>query len=208
MNISASFGLTDDLWTQLPILVTEFEINTPLRMSHFLAQAKHESANFRRTEEGLYYTSVAAFRGAFATPSKDKSDDFIKQYLRNPEKLANYVYANRIGNGDEASGDGYRYRGRGYIQLTGRENYAEFNRVVPENILENPDLIKTKYALRSAGFFWRKNSINAIADRGTSPDVVLAVSQRVNGAKVPNGLSERKTFFEEFFSLANPFSSR
>jgi putative chitinase len=120
-------------------------------------------------------------------------------YQRQPEKIANRVYANRMGNGPEGSGDGYKFRGRGYIQLTGKENYTKFDTTVPENILADPDLVATKYPLSSAGFFFNSNKLWAICDQGATPLVVTAVTKRVNGGTI--GLSDRVKHFIEYYNL-------
>jgi putative chitinase len=121
------------------------------------------------------------------------------QYERKPEKIANRVYASRMGNGNEASGEGWKYRGRGYIQLTGKENYKAFDATVPEDILANPDLVATKYALASAAFFFKKNGLWAICDRGAGMNNVTAVTKRVNGGTI--GLIDRQKHFNEFYHL-------
>jgi putative chitinase len=121
------------------------------------------------------------------------------QYERKPEKIANKVYANRMGNGNEASGEGWKYRGRGYIQLTGKENYKAFDATVPEDITANPDLVATKYALASAAFFFKKNNLWSICDRGSDDATVTSVTKRVNGGTI--GLLDRKKHFKEFYHL-------
>ena len=122
-----------------------------------------------------------------------------ESYARRPQMIANRVYASRMGNGDEASGDGYTFRGRGYIQLTGKANYVEFDKVVVENILASPNLVATQYPLLSAAWFWNKNNLNAIADKGNSVDIVTAVTKRVNGGI--NGLPDRIKHFDEYYAL-------
>ena len=120
-------------------------------------------------------------------------------YERKPEKIANLVYANRMGNGDKASGDGYRFRGRGYIQLTGKDNYSAFDKTVDENILENPDLVATKYPLASAAWFFHKNGLQKIADEGATDAVVTKVTKKVNGGTI--GLPDRIKHFNEYYKL-------
>ena len=120
-------------------------------------------------------------------------------YARQPEKIANKVYANRMGNGDENSGDGFKYRGRGYIQLTGKDNYKRFDVTVPEDITSNPDLVATKYPLASAAFFFNSNKLWAICDQGATPTVVTAVTKRVNGGTI--GLADRVKHFNEYYNL-------
>jgi len=141
----------DAVIAQIPEVMEKFQINTPLRLCHFLSQCGHESGNFKAVNENLNYGAkglMGIFKKYFPTEAK------ALQYERKPEKIANLVYASRMGNGAEASGEGYKYRGRGYIQLTGKDNYAAFDKVVPENITETPDLVATKYhcsRLRGSG---------------------------------------------------------
>jgi putative chitinase len=121
------------------------------------------------------------------------------QYERKPEKIANKVYGNRMGNGNEASGEGWKYRGRGYIQLTGKENYMAFDATVPEDITSNPDLVATKYALASAAFFFKKNSLWGICDQGASDEVIKKLTKRINGGQI--GILDRIKHFKEFYHL-------
>lgn len=180
----------------IPDTAARFGITTPLRLAHFLAQCGHESGGFRATQENLNYSAkglCGIFRKYFPSVT------VAMQYERKPEKIANKVYANRMGNGNEASGDGWKHRGRGYIQLTGKENYKAFDATVPEDILANPDLVATKYALASAAFFFKKNGLWAICDRGSDMATVTAVTKRVNGGTI--GLADRQKHFNEFYHL-------
>jgi len=122
-----------------------------------------------------------------------------ESYARNPQKIANRVYSSRMGNGDEASGEGFKFRGRGYIQLTGKSNYSSFDKFVDDDILANPDLVATKYPLMSAAFFFNNNNLWAICDRGADVATVTAVTKRVNGGTI--GLEDRIKHFKEFYSL-------
>ena len=181
---------------QIPDTAARFGITTPLRLAHFLAQCGHESGGFRAVQENLNYSAkglCGIFRKYFPSVT------IAMQYERKPEKIANKVYANRMGNGNEASGAGWKFRGRGYIQLTGTENYKSFDATVPEDIIANPDLVATKYPLASAAFFFKKNNLWSICDRGSSPDVVTAVTKRVNGGTI--GLADRQKHFKEFYHL-------
>jgi putative chitinase len=181
---------------QIPDTAARFGITTPLRLAHFLAQCGHESGGFRAVQENLNYSAkglCGIFRKYFPSVT------VAMQYERKPEKIANKVYANRMGNGNEASGTGWKFRGRGYIQLTGTENYKSFDATVPEDIIANPDLVATKYPLASAAFFFKKNNLWSICDRGSSPDVVTAVTKRVNGGTI--GLADRQKHFKEFYHL-------
>ena len=181
---------------QIPDTAARFGITTPLRLAHFLAQCGHESGGFRAVQENLNYSAkglCGIFRKYFPSVT------VAMQYERKPEKIANKVYANRMGNGSEASGDGWKHRGRGYIQLTGKDNYEAFDATVPEDIMANPDLVATKYALASAAFFFKKNGLWAICDRGAGMDTVTAVTKRVNGGTI--GLADRQKHFNEFYHL-------
>jgi putative chitinase len=179
---------------QIPGTAAEFGISTKLRLAHFLAQCALESTGFTATVENLNYSApriLVVFRKYFKTVSP-------AAYAHNPVKLGSRVYANRMGNGDEASGDGFTFRGRGYIQLTGKNNYRDFSNAVDEDCVANPDLVATKYPLSSAAFFFSKNNIWAICDRGADVGTVRRVSVAVNGADPPNGLAERIQNFERF----------
>lgn len=197
MDISKLKGhVPDSVIAQLPDTIAKFELNTPLRLAHFLAQAGHESGGFKAVNENLNYGAkglLGIFKKYFPTPEK------AALYERKPEKIANLVYGGRMGNGPEASGDGYRYRGRGYIQLTGKDNYKAFDAVVEENITENPDLVATKYPLMSAAWFFHKNGLHKIADKGATDAVVTEVTKRVNGGTI--GLADRLKHFKEYHEL-------
>lgn len=186
----------------LPAVINQFSINTPLRMCHFLAQCAHESGNFRFTVENLNYSA----KGLVTTfPRYFKTMEQATEFARQPEKIANKIYANRIGNGSESSGDGWRFRGRGFIQLTGRANYAEFNRYVPENLLEAPDTVSSKYPLLSAAWFWHTRKLNTIADLGATPDIVTRVTRVVNGGT--HGLKDRINHFNKYFTPYHTLST-
>jgi putative chitinase len=187
-------GVPEKVLKDLPAVAKQFNINTPARMAHFMSQVAHESGNFRSTTENLNY-SASGLRETFS--KYFPNDAIAKQYERQPEKIANRVYANRIGNGSEASGDGWKYRGRGYIQLTGRANYAAFDSVVPENIIANPDLVAQKYPLLASAYFWEKigTNKNLIADTGSVEDV----TRRVNGGL--NGLQDRIKKYNTYAAL-------
>ena len=122
-----------------------------------------------------------------------------KAYEKQPAKIANKIYASRMGNGAEASGEGYKYRGRGYIQLTGKDNYAAFDKVVAENITETPDLVATKYPLLSAAWFWNSRGLNVLSDKGATDADVTAITKKVNGGTI--GLDDRIKHFKEFHAL-------
>jgi putative chitinase len=186
----------DAVIAQIPDTAARFGITTPLRLAHFLAQCGHESGGFKAVRENLNYSGkglMGIFKKYFPTAT------LATAYERQPEKIANRVYASRMGNGAEASGDGYKFRGRGYIQLTGKENYTRFDATVPENIVADPDLVATKYPLASAAFFFNSNKLWTICDKGATPEVVTAVTKRVNGGTI--GLTDRVKHFNEYYKL-------
>ena len=188
--------LPDAVIAQLPDTIAKFELNTPLRLAHFLAQAGHESGGFKAVNENLNYGAkglLSIFKKYFPTEEK------AKLYERKPEKIANLVYGSRMGNGAETSGEGYKFRGRGYIQLTGKDNYKAFDAVVTESIVDNPDLVATKYPLLSAAWFFHKNGLHKIADKGATDAVVTEVTKRVNGGTI--GLADRIKHFKEYYAL-------
>jgi putative chitinase len=197
MNLAKLKGhVPDSVIAQIPFIQSNYKVNTLLRLSHFLAQCGHESANFRAVKENLNYSAEGlnkTFKKYFPTLES------AKDYARQPEKIASKVYANRMGNGNEASKDGFKYLGRGFIQLTGKANYLEFDKSVPEDIMANPELVATKYPLASAAWFWDKNGLNAIADKGATDAVVKSITKRVNGGTI--GLEDRIQHFNEFYSL-------
>jgi putative chitinase len=197
MDISKLKGhVPDAVITQLPEVMEKFQINTPLRIAHFLSQCGHESGNFKVVNENLNYGAkglLGLFKKYFPTEAK------ALEYERKPEKIANLIYGGRMGNGPEASGEGYKFRGRGYIQLTGKDNYSAFDKVVAEDIVANPDLIATKYPLLSAAWYWNSRKINSVCDQGATEEVVKKVTKLVNGGDI--GLADRLKHFKEFHSL-------
>ena len=197
MNLEKLKGhIPDSVIFQIPDTMQKFELNTPLRLAHFLAQTGHESGGFKATTENLNYGAkglLGIFKKYFPTEAK------AKEYERKPEKIANLVYGGRMGNGPEASGEGFKFRGRGYIQLTGKDNYKAFDAVVPEDILANPDLVASKYPLLSAAWFFHKNGLHKLADGGATDAVVTSVTKRVNGGTI--GLADRIKHFKEYHNL-------
>lgn len=188
--------IPDAVLAQIPDVMEKFQINTPLRLCHFLAQCGHESNNFKAVTENLNYGAkglLGTFKKYFPTEAK------ALEYERKPEKIANLVYGGRMGNGPEASGEGYKYRGRGYIQLTGKVNYQAFDKVVEENIVEKPDLVATKYPLLSAAWYWNSRALNTVADKGETDGIVTEITKKVNGGTI--GLTDRIKHFKEFYSL-------
>lgn len=182
--------------SELPLVFSRFRIDTPLRLAHFLAQCDHESGGFTRTVENLNYSSERLLQ---IFPRYFKTLNEAQSFNRQPQKIANRVYANRMSNGGVNSNDGWNYRGRGYIQLTGRANYSAFDAFVEDKIIENPDLVATKFPLLSAAWFWHANKLNAIADRGDTRDVVTQVRRRVNGGTI--GLDDTVTKFSKYYKI-------
>ncbi len=178
---------------QIPDTAAEFGITTNLRLAHFLAQCALESTGFTATVENLNYRAARLMQ---VFPKYFRGVD-PAAYANNPAKIANRVYANRMGNGDEASGDGFKFRGRGYIQLTGKNNYTSFSTFVGEDCVANPDLVATKYPLASAAFYFNSNKIWAICDRGADDATVTRVSVAVNGSP-PHAVPERIQNFKTF----------
>jgi len=152
------------LYLKYKSLLNSYGVSTPLRIAHFMAQIEHESG-LKLVRESVFYTTIKGLRATFKTPFLGKSDAFVTQYLRNSEKCANYVYANRMGNGNEASGDGFKYRGGGFLQNTGKSMYAELEKDTKIQLLENPDLIlQEANAMICALHFWKKNNLNVSCD--------------------------------------------
>jgi putative chitinase len=178
-----------DHWHKaLAQLLPEYEINTPQRMAAFLAQCAHESGGFTAIKENLNYRA-ASLRKTFA--KYFPTDELAQQYANKPQAIANKVYANRMGNGDEASGDGYRYSGRGLIQLTGKDNYFWFAasiNLTPEAASEYMETFEG--AAQSACWFWETNNLNQWADAGD----ILTLTKRINGGTI--GLEDRKKHYE------------
>ena len=198
MNVDKLKGhIPDSVIAQIPGVVEKFEINTPLRLAHFLAQCGHESGGFKAVSENLNY-GAAGLQSIF---KKYFTAESAKEFERKPERIANIVYANRMGNGNQASGEGYKFRGRGYIQLTGKDNYSAFDKTVEDDILASPDLVATKYPLLSAAWFFHKNGLHKIADEGATDAVVTKVTKRVNGGTI--GLPDRIKHFNEYNNLLN-----
>jgi putative chitinase len=188
--------IPDAVIAQIPDTAAKFEINTPLRLAHFLAQCGHESGGFRLTKENLNY-SAKGLNGTFKKyfPTLDSA----VPYERKPEKIANKVYGGRMGNGPESSGDGAKFCGRGYIQLTGKDNYTAFGKSINEDMSANPEKVASSYALLSAAWFFNKNGLHKMADGGASDAVVTSITKRVNGGTI--GLADRIKHFKEYYSL-------
>ena len=187
--------IPDKVIEQIPDTAKKFNITTPLRLAHFLSQCGHESGGFRLVNENVNY-SAAGLKGIFG---KYFHGNLAESYARQPQKIASRVYGGRMGNGAESTGDGYKFRGRGYIQLTGKDNYTRFGKFIGEDTVANPDLVATKYPLASAAFFFDSNKLWSICDKGSDNATVTAVTKRVNGGTI--GLADRIKHFNEYYNL-------
>ena len=188
--------IPDAVIAQIPDTASKFQINTPLRLAHFLAQCGHESGGFRATQENLNY-SAKGLNGIFNKYFPTEAS--AAPYARQPIKIASKVYGGRMGNGPESTQEGYKFRGRGYIQLTGKENYTAFGKAINEDICSNPDKVAANYALLSAAWFFNKNGLHKMADEGATDTVVTKITKRVNGGTI--GLAARIKHFKEYYSL-------
>lgn len=197
MDISKLKGhLPQVVLDQLPDTISKFNLNTPLRLAHFLSQAGHESGGFKVFTENLNYSAkglMGIFKKYFPTEA------LANQYARKGDKIANKVYANRMGNGPEASGEGSKYKGRGAIQLTGKSNYIAFGKSIGVDLTIDTSSVSGKYALLSAAWFFTSNKLHLIADEGATPNVVLKITKRVNGGTI--GLADRQKHFNEYYKL-------
>jgi len=176
------------LYSTLSRILPRYDITTPERVAAFLAQCGHESVDFTVLKENLNYSA----KGLVATwPKRFLNEEAAMPYNRDPEKIANRVYADRMGNGDEASGDGWRYRGRGAIQLTGRDNYSSFAKSINKTLDETVEYLETlSGAVESAAWFWQRNNLNLLAD---ARDIVT-MTRRINGGTI--GLEDRRNHYE------------
>lgn len=188
-HLQQKIGVTDDgLFGKGTITAAmEYYDMTATRAAHFFAQTAHESGNFKAFTENLNY-GAAGLRSVFG--KYFPTAELAAEYERQPEKIANLVYANRMSNGDEASGDGWKYRGRGALQLTGKANYQAFADFLQKpEIMEDPDLVATVYSFESAIFFFEKNGLWKICDEGVSEDTIVKLTKRINGGT--HGLQDR-----------------
>ena len=173
----------DGWYEALSNVLPEYEINTPQRVAAFIAQCTHESGGFKRLKENLNY-KWESLRKVF--PKYFPTDELAQEYAHKQEQIANRVYGGRMGNGDEASGDGFRYCGRGLIQLTGKNNYTKFAESIGMSVEEVPALLETfEGAVKSACWFWNTNNLNQFADSGD----ILTMTKRINGGTI--GLEDR-----------------
>ena len=177
-------------------VVKRYNITQPLRLAHFMAQIAHESGDFKFIRENLNYSADGLLK-TFPKYFKDLAT--ATPYARNAEKIGSRVYGSRMGNSDEASKEGFSFRGRGYIQLTGKDNYRAFSTFIKEDCVANPDLVATKYPMDSAIWFFDKNKLWDICDKGATTDVVTQVTKRVNCGT--HGLQDRINKFNLYNSL-------
>ena len=185
----------DSVIAQIPDTAAKFNITTPLRLAHFLAQCAHESGNFKAVSENLNY-SADGLKKIFP---KYFPGTLSESYARNPEKIASRVYGGRMGNGDETTKEGFKFRGRGFLQTTGKSNYKKLGTFLGVDLLSNPDLVSTQYPLASAAFFFNSNKLWEICDKGADDATVTSVTKRVNGGTI--GLSQRIKEFKHFHNL-------
>jgi len=172
----------------------EFYKLTPARAAHFFAQTAHETGDYKLFVENLNY-STQGLQNIFKKYFPGNLSDL---YARNPEKIANRVYASRMGNGDEKSGDGWKYRGRGALQLTGKDNYTAFAKYLQKpEIMTTPDLVATEYSFESAMFFFDKNKLWSICDQGINDASILALTKRINGGT--HGLEDRQEKTKKYY---------
>ena len=185
-------AVTADKWADaIQATCDKFEINTPERQAGFIAQLAHESGMFKFVKENLNYSDKALL----AVFPKYFNAENVQAYARQPEKIANRVYGNRMGNGDEASGDGFKYCGRGLIQLTGKDNYKRFSDAVGVDFVSNPELVEQpEYACLSAGWFWSVNGLNKLADAKD----ILGMTKRINGGTI--GLAHREELYAKLIN--------
>ena len=187
--------IPDSVIAQIPETAEKFQINTPLRLAHFLSQCSHESAGFKVFQENLNY-SASGLKNIF---SKYFPGNLNESYARQPQKIASRVYGGRMGNGVESTGEGYKFRGRGALQTTGKENYKKLGNFLGVDLIDNPDLVATKYQLSSAAFFFESNKLWSICDKGATSDVVTQLTKRINGGTIV--LTDRIKHFNEFYKL-------
>ena len=187
--------IPESVIAQIPDTAKKFNITNALRLAHFLAQCGHESGGFKAVSENVNY-SADGLKKIFP---KYFPGNLAESYARNPEKIASKVYGGRMGNGDESTKEGYKFRGRGALQTTGKENYKRLGDFLGVNLIENPDLVATKYPLASAAFFFNSNKLWSICDKGSTTDVVTQLTKRINGGTI--GLDHRLKEFKHFYNL-------
>lgn len=206
MNIELLKGhVPDTILERLPQTCEKFGIDGPKRLSHLLGQCKLESGNFKEVYENLNYSAQGlanTWPKRYAVDPKAKvkvPNEIANSIQRKPETIANLTYANRNGNGDVQSGDGWKFRGRGYIQLTGKSNYTVLGEYLGSVLTANPDLVSTKYPLDSAAFFFKNNNLWVVCDQGIDDITITKVTKVVNGGTIH--LTERIKYTKEFYNI-------
>lgn len=174
-------------------------IKTALRLAHFLGQCAYESNLFKSQYENLNYST---HRLLHLFPKYFSDADTTQEYAHCEEKIASRIYARRMGNGDEASGDGFRFRGRGYLQLTGRDNYALFSSWIGYNCIDDPDAVANRYSLMSGIFFFHHTNLWPLCEQGIDHDTIATVTQTINGGY--HGLKKRMIYVQKFFNQMHP----
>jgi putative chitinase len=185
----------DTVVNEINSIAEKFGITTNLRLAHFLAQCAHESGNFKAVSENLNYSKDGLMR----VFPKYFPGTLAESYANQPEKIASRVYGSRMGNGDEASKEGWKFRGRGVLQTTGKNNYKLLGDFLGVDLISNPDLVATTYPVSSAAFFFNNNKLWNICDEGATDEVVTKVTKRVNGGVI--GLEHRLKEFKKFHKL-------
>ncbi len=186
--------LTEEVFDQLPLAIEKFNITNKLRLAHFLSQCAHESGSFKLVKENLNYSE----KGLKSIFGKYFRDVPASDYARQPEKIGARVYGGRMGNGDESTKEGWKFRGRGYIQLTGKNNYQKFSEFIGEDCVSNPDLVATKYPLASAAFYFDSNNVWRFCDLGSDESTIRRVTKAVNGGY--HGLDDRRSKFQKVWN--------
>ena len=187
--------IPESIIVQIPDTADKFNITTPLRLAHFLSQCAHESGGFKVFQENLNY-SADGLKKIFP---KYFPGNIAESYSRNPEKIASKVYGGRMGNGNEATKEGFKFRGRGALQTTGKDNYRRLGEFLGVDLISNPDLVATKYPLASAAFFFKSNKLWSICDEGADNKTITKLTKRINGGTI--GLSARIHEFNHFYKL-------
>jgi putative chitinase len=187
--------IPESIIAQIHEVAEKFKINTPLRLAHFLSQCSHESGGFKVFQENLNY-SADGLKKIFP---KYFPGNLSESYARNPEKIASKVYGGRMGNGPESTKEGFKFRGRGALQTTGKENYKRLGDFLGVDLISNPDLVATKYPLASAALFFESNKLWSICDKGATKEVVTQLTKRINGGTI--GLDHRLSEFTKFNKL-------
>ena len=187
--------IPDSVIAQIPEVMEKFNITTPLRLTHFLSQCSHESGGFKLFQENLNY-SADGLKKIFP---KYFPGNLAESYSRNPEKIASRVYGGRMGNGNESTKEGFKFRGRGALQTTGKDNYRRLGEFLGVDLISNPDLVATKYPLASAAFFFQSNKLWSICDEGADDKTITKLTKRINGGTI--GLGHRIYEFKHFYKL-------